>query len=136
MVEPVKLRPNASQAAKPARPSILETLIRLEGEAIASQDSISLRHQAVNKPRSLLDCGHIFWVSRKGSYIKLLAVTGQDTMDRQTPFAQWLTAELKSHAKAGQLESSFQWQLMSRRESDLINYPYTCLLYTSDAADE
>lgn len=125
MAEPVKLRPKASPSAQPARPSILETLIRLEGEAIASQDALALQHQAVNRPRALLDCGHIFWISRQGRSIKLLAVTGQETMDRHTPFSQWLTTDIKSRAKIGELDSANHWQLMSRRESDLIQYPFT-----------
>lgn len=130
MVQPVKLRPKASQAAKPASPSVLETLIRLEGEAIASQDVISLQHQAVNRPRALLDCGHIFWVSRHSNSIKILAVTGQETMERHTPFGQWLKSDLKSRAKSGELDSANQWQLKSRQESDLINYPFIHAYYS------
>ena len=124
MVEPIKLRADPQPDSKPARPSVLETLIRLEGEAIAAQDALALQHQAVNRPRALLDCGHIFWVSRKSGSLKILAVTGQETMERHTPFGQWLTADLKSRAKAGELDSANQWQLESRRESDLINYPF------------
>ena len=124
MAEPVKLRSVTPPDAKRARPSVLESLIRLEGEAIASQDVLSLQHQAVNKPRALLDCGHIFWVSRKGTSIKILAVTGQETMERHTPFGQWLTGDLKARAKAGDLDSANEWKFESRHETDLINYPF------------
>lgn len=124
MTEPVKLRSVTPPQTKRARPSVLETLIRLEGEAIASQDALSLQHQAVNKPRALLDCGHIFWVARKGNSIKVLAVTGQETMERHTPFGQWLTDDLKIRAKDGSLDSANQWEFKSRRETDLINYPF------------
>jgi len=63
MVSPVKLKLKTPHPKlKPAQPSVLETLIRLEGEAIAAQDVLSLQHQAVNRPRAMLDCGHIFWV--------------------------------------------------------------------------
>ena len=124
MAEPVKLRSVTPPDAKRARPSVLETLIRLEGEAIASQDVLALQHQAVNRPRALLECGHIFWVSRKGGAIKILAVTGQETMERHTPFGQWLTSDLKHRAKSGELDKVNHWTLESRRETDLINYPF------------
>ena len=124
MVKPIKLRQEAPVKAKPARPSILETLIRLEGEAIASKDALSLQHLAVNRPRELVDCGHIFWVSRSGNNIKILSVTGQEKMERHTPFGQWLTDELKKRARAGDLKRASQWQFKSRRDEDLINYPF------------
>ena len=124
MAELVKLRQVPPPQAKRARPSILETLIRLEGEAIASKDVLSLQHQAVNRPRDMLECGHIFWISRKGANLKVIAITGQEQMERHTPFGQWLTSELKSHAKHGKLDQIHQWQFKSRRESDLINYPF------------
>ena len=125
MVEPVKLKPDAAPQAKHSRPTVLETLIRLEGEAIASKDSLSLQHLAVNKPRDMLNCGHIFWISRAVNNIKILAVTGQEQMERHTPFGQWLTGELKTRAKKGELNSASQWQFESRREEDLITYPFS-----------
>ena len=125
MVEPVKLKPDAAPQAKHSRPTVLETLIRLEGEAIASKDSLSLQHLAVNKPRDILNCGHIFWISRAVNNIKILAVTGQEQMERHTPFGQWLTGELKTRAKKGELNSASQWQFESRREEDLITYPFS-----------
>ncbi len=125
MAEPVKLRSVTPPQAKRARPTVLETLIRLEGEAIASKDVLSLQHQAVNRPRDMLDCGHIFWVSRKGNSVKIVAVTGQEQMERHTPFGQWLVSELKSRARKGDLDSATQWQFKSDGQKDLINYPFT-----------
>ena len=129
MVAPVKLRPDTPPQTKRARPSNLETLIRLEGEAIASKDALSLQHLAVNKPRDMLQCGHIFWVSRTEKNVKILAVSGQEQMERHTPFGQWLEADLKHRARKGDLNASAQWQFRSRREEDLINYPFTHAFY-------
>ena len=125
MVEPVKLKQVTSPPAKPPRPNVLEMLIRLEGEAIAAKDALSLQHLAVNKPRDMLNCGHIFWVSRTGKNIKILAVTGQEQMERHTPFGQWLKDELKTRLRKGDLNSASQWQFKSRREKDLITYPFS-----------
>lgn len=125
MVQPVKLKQEDVTQTKRPRPTVLESLIRLEGEAIASTDVLSLQHLAVNKPRDMLNCGHIFWVSRSGKNIKILAVTGQEQMERHTPFGQWLTAELKSRAKKGELNSASQWQFESQQDEDLITYPFS-----------
>ena len=54
MTEPITLRAVTSRPQQqPPKPSILEALLRLEGEAIAAQDSLSLRHIAVNRPRDI-----------------------------------------------------------------------------------
>ncbi len=136
MVEPVKLRSVTPPKAKRARSSsVLETLIRLEGEAIASKDVLSLQHQAVNRSRDMLDCGHIFWISRKGGNVKILAVTGQEQMERHTPFGQWLTTELKTRARKGDLDTACQWEFKSRRDSDLINYPFIHAHYAPFSPD-
>ena len=125
MVRPVKLKQKSAPVTQPRRPTLLESLISLEGEAIAAKDALSLQHLAVNRPRDILDCGHIFWVSRAGKNVKILAVTGQEQMDPHTPFAQWLTTDLKTRAQKGDLNSATQWQFQSRRDVDLINYPFT-----------
>ena len=127
MVESVKLKQVSSPPTKSPRPNVLEMLIRLEGEAIAAKDALSLQHLAVNKPRDMLNCGHIFWVSRAGKNIKILAVTGQEQMERHTPFGQWLTAELKARAKKGELNGASEWQFESRRDEDLITYPLSLI---------
>lgn len=124
MAEPVKLRSVAPPQTKRSRPTVLETLIRLEGEAIAASDVLSLQHQAVNRPRDILDCGHIFWIARNGTSVKIVSVTGQEQMDRHTPFGQWLSKDLNARAKSGQLDLASQWKFESRRENDLINYPF------------
>ena len=38
----------------------LKTLMHLENEALAANDLITLKHIAVNRPRDLLQTGHIF----------------------------------------------------------------------------
>ena len=135
MAEPVKLRSVTPPQAKRARPTILEALIRLEGEAIAATDVLSLQHQAVNRPRDMLDCGHIFWVSRKKGSLKILAVTGQEQMERHTPFGQWLTGELRTRSRKGELNSACSWQFQSRRDDDLINYPFIHAHYSPFSPD-
>ncbi len=135
MAEPVKLRAVTPPQAKRARPSTLENLIRLEGEAIAAKDALSLQHQAVNRPRVMLDCGHIFWVSRKGGSLKILAVTSQEQMDAHTPFGQWLTQTLKTRARKGDLNSAISWQLETQREEDQVNYPFIHAHYAPFSPD-
>ena len=135
MAEPVKLRPVTPQKAKQARPTTLENLIRLEGEAIAATDVLSLQHQAVNRPRVMLDCGHIFWVSRKGGSLKILAVTSQEQMERHTPFGQWLTQTLKTRARKGDLDSASSWQLQTQRDESQINYPFIHAHYSPFSPD-
>ena len=135
MAEPVKLRPVTPQKAKQARPTTLENLIRLEGEAIAATDVLSLQHQAVNRPRVMLDCGHIFWVSRKGGSLKILAVTSQEQMERHTPFGQWLTQTLKTRARKGDLDSTSSWQLQTQRDESQINYPFIHAHYSPFSPD-
>ena len=135
MAEPVKLRAVTPPPVKRARPSTLENLIRLEGEAIAAKDALSLQHQAVNRPRVMLDCGHIFWVSRKGGSLKILAVTSQEQMEAHTPFGQWLTQTLKARARKGDLNSALSWQLQTQRDEDQINYPFIHAHYAPFSPD-
>jgi hypothetical protein len=135
MVEPVKLRPAAPPEAKRTGPSLLEVLIRLEGEAIQAQDALSLQHQAVNKPRAVLECGHILWVKRSGHRVRIEAITGQPEIDRTTPFAQWMRAELRNRSKAGTLDSPASWQFKSRRSEDQIDYPFAHAHYAPFSPD-
>ena len=135
MAEPVKLRTVTPPQAKPAQTTTLENLIRLEGEAIAATDVLSLQHQAVNRPRVMLDCGHIFWVSRKGGSLKVLAVTSQEQMERHTPFGQWLTQTLKTRARKGNLDSVTSWQFQTQRDENQINYPFVHAHYSPFSPD-
>jgi len=135
MPEPVKLRPVTPPKAKQARPNMLSVLIALEGEAMAAQDVLSLQHLAVNKPRAVLDCGHILWVRRSGHRVRIEAITGQPSVDRTTPFSQWMSAELSALAKAGTLDTLAQWRFESRRTDDAIDYPFVQAHYAPFAPD-
>lgn len=147
----------ASKASKPDEPkhekpaahiSNLETLLRLEGEAISAKDFIALKHIAVNRSRALIPCGHIIWVRRNGAQIKLAAITAQEQFDPNTPFAQWMQTQLQSRAKTGALDKAATWQFKSQRSTDAFSYPFIHahyapfapnpklggLLFTSDTA--
>ena len=119
----------------PKTHSPLETLIAIEGEALTAKDSLSLKHIAVNRPRSLVKTGHVIWVTRRGSDIKLEAISSQSSLDKTTPFAQWMTAQLKSRLKLSGLDGAAQWQLQTQREGDVFDYPFTSAYYAPFAPD-
>jgi hypothetical protein len=119
---PVNLSPAAASIAKV---SPLQILIAIEGEALAANDRLSLKHIAVNRPRALIKTGHIIWVARRGHDMQLSAISSQAKIDRTTPFAQWIRAELSARARLGTLDRPAQWQFKSRREGDAFAYPFT-----------
>lgn len=128
--------------------SRLQTLLRLEGEAMNATDFLALKHIAVNRSRALVNCGHILWVKRNGSQIKLAAITAQEQVDPNTPFAQWIQGNLQDRANKGDLDNAATWQFESQRSSDTFSYPFIHahyapfapnpkaggLLFTSDTA--
>ena len=121
--------------AEPKAPSSLETLVTIEGEALNAKDSLSLKHIAVNRPRSLVKTGHIIWVLRRGGDIKLEAISSQATLDKTTPFAQWMTGQIKAQLKSGALNSPSQWQLKADNPDDAFEYPFTHAFYAPFAPD-
>jgi len=120
-------------APKPASP--LQMLIAIEGEALGGKDHLSLKHIAVNRPRSLIKTGHILWVTRRGTEIKLDAISSQAQVDKTTPFAQWMTSQLTSHLSKDTLGGPTAWQLESRREDDAFAYPFTHAFYAPFSPD-
>ena len=126
---------SAPLKTNPQGPSPLETLVAIEGEALGAKDSLSLKHIAVNRPRSLVKTGHIIWVTRRGTDIKLEAISSQASLDKTTPFAQWMTAQLKSRLKLSGLDSAAQWQLQTQRGGDVFDYPFTSAYYAPFAPD-
>jgi len=115
-----------TQDYKPAKSheSKLETLLRLEGEAMGAKDFLALKHIAVNHSRALVNCGHIIWVRRSAGKIKLCAITAQAQFDANTPFAQWMQGQLQSRLKSGEIDSAANWQFKSRCDSDGFSYPF------------
>ncbi|WP_409432419.1 HlyD family efflux transporter periplasmic adaptor subunit [Litorimonas sp. RW-G-Af-16] len=112
------------QAQAEAPPSPLQLLLQIEGEALNAKDHLSLKHLAVNRPKSLLKCGHIIWVSRLGQRLTLEAISGIETIDKQTPFARWLHGHLLGRAKNGDLQNRASFVLGSRRANDAFDYPF------------
>jgi len=112
------------ESSKQQSGSNLQTLLRLEGEAMGAADFLALKHIAVNRSRSLVNCGHIIWVRRNGAQIKLAAITAQEQVDPNTPFAQWMKANLQSRVKSGELDAPASWQFKSQREADAFSYPF------------
>ncbi len=115
--------------------SPLQVLIAIEGEALSAKDRLSLKHIAVNRPRSLIKTGHIIWVSRRGHKIDLDAISSQAQIDKTTPFAQWMTAELTSRARKSVLDKDSSWKFQSNRKDDAFAYPFTHAYYAPFSPD-
>lgn len=120
-----KLRAATTAVAHTAPPSALHILVALEGDAFRAIDRLGVQHQAVNKPRKLLDVGHIFWVGRAGYTPHIKAISSQAVVDKTTPFIQWLTTVLTAHFKAGVFDAPHSFTFNSRRESDDFDYPFS-----------
>jgi len=123
-------QPASPHPASPTpQPSALQKLLALEGEAMAAQDRLALKHIAVNRPRTLLELGHVIWVERHGPHVKLTAISSQAVFDKTTPFAQWMTRHLSSRAKKEHLDTGYIFDLNSRREDDDFDYPFIHAFY-------
>jgi len=113
----------------PPPPSPLQVLIAIEGEALEAKDILSLKHIAVNRPRSLLKFGHVIWVHRNGNSIRLDAISSQSQIDKTTPFAQWMTSELSERARKNLLDTEAEWQFETTEEDGSLAYPFSHALY-------
>jgi len=123
-------RPKKNQTPSKAKSaSPLEVLIAIEGEALEAKDILSLKHIAVNRPRSLLKFGHIIWVGRNGNSIRLEAISSQSQIDKTTPFAQWMTAELALRARNSNLDSEAFWQFENTENEGSLTYPFSHAFY-------
>ena len=118
----------ASEAV-PSAPSPLQILIAIEGEALDAKDVLSLKHIAVNRPRSLLKFGHVIWVHRNGNSIRLDAISSQSQIDKTTPFAQWMTSELSARARENILDSEAERQFDNNEDEGSLAYPFSHALY-------
>ena len=114
---------------KPSSPSPLQVLITIEGEALEAKDILSLKHIAVNRPRSLLKFGHIIWVRRNANTIHLDAISSQSQFDKTTPFAQWMTAELSARAREKTLDMETQWVFENTEGEGSLTYPFSHAFY-------
>jgi multidrug resistance efflux pump len=109
--------------------------MNLENEALAAKDLIKLKHLAVNRPRDLIQTGHIFWIARKGHKIKIEAISSQSKLDKTTPFIQWITQELRLRAHHGELNNSNQWTFDNSHKETPFTYPFSQALYVPFAPD-
>jgi len=133
MSAPLKIQPGTPRKppanTKKSPPSPLHTLITIEGEALEAKDILSLKHIAVNRPRSLLKFGHIIWVHRVGNSVRLDAISSQAQIDKTTPFFQWMTSELNARAKQKQLDAETEWKFEGSDNEDALNYPFSYAFY-------
>jgi len=88
---------------------------------------------AVNKPRALIDCGHIFFLTRTGSKFKIEAVSSQSKADKNSPLLQLIARQMKYKAKAGPLLQPLAFQFDMKDDGE--DYPFTHALYAPFSPD-
>jgi hypothetical protein len=120
---------SSPQIKQNANADALQTLMGLENEALDASDLITLRHIAVNRPRALIQTGHIFWIARSGHKIKIEAMSSQAKVDKTTPFIQWIMRQLSVQARKGELDNQNQWQLDNSGKETPFTYPFSHALY-------
>ncbi|HHL42723.1 MAG TPA: HlyD family secretion protein, partial [Hellea balneolensis] len=120
--------------------SLLHKILSFETEIFNAVDRRSLKHIAVNKPRTLLPVGHIFLCTWSGHHPHIQAISNQAIVNNQAPFVQWLCHILKNMAK-GQtkartkkydhkpapkngFDKGFTFTLETRRDDDDFDYPF------------
>jgi hypothetical protein len=113
----------------------LQALMIIENEALAAPDLSSLKHIAVNRPRSLIKMGHILWITRRGNDIKIDTLSSQAVLDKTTPFAQWMTRQLKIRARQGELDNLTQWEFANSSKDTPFTYPFTKAVYAPFSPD-
>jgi len=118
---------NSQPALAPTPTTPLQVLLALEGEALACADRLALKHVAVNKPRALIDAGHILFVTRSGDTFKIQAISSQSSVEKNSPLIQWLTRQLTYAAKTYDLSQPARFGL-DVTTADL-NYPFAQALY-------
>lgn len=126
---------SATQSAANNNAAALRVLMTLENEALAAKDLITLKHMAVNRPRDLIQTGHIFWVARRRQKIKIEAISSQSKLDKTTPFIQWITHQLNQKARHGELNDLNQWTFDNSHKETPFTYPFAQALYVPFAPD-
>ena len=124
-----------SPTPKQTHLSALQTLLAIEGDALSALDLMSLRHIAVNRPRELIDIGHVFWVSRRGKSLSLSAMSSQPTLDTTTPFAQWMRRQLRLRLGAPQSDEIVTWTFDDSQGEVPFTYPFTQGFYAPFSPD-
>ena len=125
---------SSAQTSASTNAAGLQALMSLENEALDATDIITLRHIAVNRPRSVIQAGHIFWVSRHKYKIKIDAISSQSKLDRTTPFVQWMTRQLSLRARQGNLNELTQWEFDNTGDDTPFSYPFTQALFVPFAS--
>ena len=120
---------SATDKAVSTNAAALQALISLENEALEAADLITLQHIAVNRPRALIQTGHIFWIRRRGTKVKIEAISSQSNLDKTTPFIQWMTRQLNLRAGRGQLDVLNPWEFDNSSNDNPFTYPFTQALY-------
>ena len=120
---------STAQSAANRNAAALKVIMGLENEALAADDLIALKHIAVNRPRDVLQTGHIFWISRHGNKVTIDAISSQSTLDKTTPFIQWMTRQLNLRTQSDDLNELALWEFDNCREGAPFTYPFTQALY-------
>ena len=123
----------SNSAEKPANLSPLEILLALEGEALGCQDRLALKHMAVNKPRALIQTGHIFFLTRTGARFKIEAVSSQASVEKNSPLMQWITRQMQSATRVYDLSVPASFGLDMKTAE--LTYPFAQALYVPFAPD-
>jgi len=126
---------SSAQTSASANAAGLQALMSIENEALDATDIITLRHIAVNRPRAVIQAGHIFWITRQNNKIKIEAISSQSKLDRTTPFIQWMTRQLSLRARQSELDELKQWEFDNSGEDTPFTYPFTQALFVPLAPD-
>lgn len=106
----------------------LGELFAFQSALLSANDRLHLRHLTVEKIRALISrdfsIGHVVWVTG-GQSPRVQTLSGVDTIDRTTPFMQWLHAHLKSWKRSSQLEAPLRTRLHNNPSTDGFAYPFT-----------
>ncbi|MEE9348334.1 MAG: hypothetical protein V3U82_09060, partial [Robiginitomaculum sp.] len=123
-------------APKPdmAKPSALQILLALEGEAMGCSDRLALKHVAVNKPRALVETGHIFLLTRSGHKFKFEAISSQAVVEKNAPLVQWISRQLSHLSRAHDLSKPLPFGLDPKADGGF-DYPFLNGFYAPFAPD-
>ena len=129
------MKASSVQNTASANAAGLQALMSIENEALAANDIITLRHIAVNRPRAVIQAGHIFWIARYKNKITIEAISSQSKLDRTTPFIQWMTRQLNLRAGQSELDELNLWEFDNSDDDTPFTYPFTQALFAPLASD-
>ncbi len=128
-----RVQAKASAVNKPRKVPPLEILLALESEAMRATDRLALKHMATNKPRALIDCGHIFFLTRAGDKFKIEAISSQSKADKNAPLLQWVARQMRYMAKTDPMLAPLSFEL-DALDGDA-RYPFTHAFYAPFSPD-